>query len=172
MRTGFWLAACLGAAACSNVTALDAPRRPLSPGEPPTVREKSDEALAAKQYAVAWNHEFHAGGDRARLEAIFLAALADDAGAAEDMMEQLRAAHGGLSEGATARAKEVAAAEEGRGDWERAAEVLVLVASDAPAFEAAWDVYRRAPPKDALTVLETIQQARVEHEQAAGKRGP
>jgi hypothetical protein len=162
----------LALSACSNVASLDAPRRPLAPGEPKTVRAKSDEALAGKDYALAWNHEFHAGADRARLEAIFLAALEDDASPADDMHEQLAKAHGGLTPEASQRVKEIAGQAEGKEDWVRSAEIHLLTASDAPEFQAAWDVYRRAPPKAALSVLEEIQEARREHEEANARRGP
>jgi hypothetical protein len=168
-------AACLWAVAlagCSSVSSLDAPRRPLAAGEPQTVRAKSDEALSGKDYALAWNHEFHAGADRARLEAIFLAALAADAGAADDMFEQLGKAHGGLSPQAQARVKEIAGQAEAEGDWVAAAGVHLLAAADPPEYSAAWDVYRRAPPKQALSILEDIQDARKEHAEAGTPKGP
>jgi len=170
MRPACLLALLFGA--CSGVGAIDAPRRPLAGSEPQTVRQKSEEALSKKDYATAWNHELHAGADRSRLEAIFLAALAADDGDAEDMIGQLRQAHGGLTPEAQAKVKETATAAEGRGEWTTSAEIHLLAASDPPEFSAAWDVYRRAPPKDALAVLETIQEARKEHEEATAKRGP
>src|SRR5688572_1965377 len=120
MRIGW--AAILLLAGCSGVTSLDEPRRPLLPGEPPTVREKSEQALAAKDYGAAWTHEFHAGADRARLETIFLAALAADAGNADDMMEQLRKAHGGLTPASETRVKEIATRAESEKKWVHAAE--------------------------------------------------
>lgn len=158
--------------ACSRVGAIDAPRRPLAGPEPQTVRQKSEEALATKDYAAAWNHELHAGADRARLETVFLAALAADERDAEDMIGQLRQAHGGLTPDAQAKVKQISDAAADRKEWTRAAEIHLVAASDAPEFSAAWDVYRRAPPKDALDVLETIQEARKEHEEATAKRGP
>ena len=162
----------LALAGCSGVHSIDEPRRPLQGGEPQTVRQKADESLAKKEYATAWNHELQAGAAPARLEAIFLAALAADDGDAEDMIAQLRKSQGGLSSEAQAKVAEIATAAEGRGEWTRAAEIHVVAAKDPPEFSAAWDVYRRAPPKDALAVLETIQQARKDLEEAAAKRGP
>jgi hypothetical protein len=159
-------------AGCSSVTALDAPRRPLAAPEVARVEEQSKKAEGEKDYATAWNHEFFAGARRERLEAIFLAALRADAGPAEDMMAQLRKAHGGLTPEAQREVKKIADEEERKGDWERAAEVHVVAAADAPKYEAAWDVYTRAPSKDALAVFETIQGAREAHEEAATKRGP
>jgi hypothetical protein len=169
MRSACVLA--LALSACTSVSSLDAPRRPLDGSEPQTVRQKSDEATKKKDFAVAWNHEFHAGGDRDRLEAIFLAALEDGSSAATDMMAQLKKAFGGLSAPAQAKVNDVSERAE-KTSWVRAAEIQILAAADAPKFEAAWDVYRRAPPKDALSVLEAIQDARKEHEEASAKRGP
>lgn len=157
-------------AACSQVEAIDAPRRPLEGREPDVVRRKSDESAAAKDFASAWNHELHAGADRSRLEGIALSALEADAPGVADMLEQLRKAHGGLTEDARRRVAATAASLEAQARWTRSAEVHLLTADDPPAYGAAWDVYVRAPPKDALRILEKIQSARKDFEEETGKK--
>ena len=157
--------------ACSGPSALDGSTKPVAGGEAAAVRKKSDEALAKKEYELAWNHEVHAGKDRGRLEAIALAALEADDGAASDMFEQLRKAHGGLTEGGRSRVASIAVAAEGGGKWDRAAQIHVMTADDPPTYKQAWDVYARAPAKDALDILKRIEKARVAHEEAGKKPG-
>ena len=160
------------AAGCSGVTELSTRTRPLSGGETQAVRTKSDEMVAAKKFADAWDQEVQAGADRGRLEAIALASLEADTGPYEDMVEELRKKHGGLTPAGQAKVKRVAEAAEGKGDWKRACDVLLVTADDAPDYKAAWDLYARATGqnlKHAPDVLERIQKARTAYDEAHAK---
>lgn len=126
----------------------------------PEIRAKVDEATAKGRYADAWNLEAQTGTDRARLEAIALAALAADRGPYDDMLAALRGRFGGLSEAGRARVEEIAAGQEAVGRFDDAAATQLVAADDAPAFARAWDVYRRAPVDDALPILRAIERAR------------
>jgi hypothetical protein len=161
----------LGLVACESAAALDGAGKALVGAEAAAARRKSDEALANKEFAVAWNLEVHAGKDRSRLETIAVAALEAGAGDAEDMFEQLRKAHGRLTDGGRARVRALAVAAEGRGDWDRAAEIEITAADDPPAYAQAWDVYGRAPAKRALEVLRRVEKARAAREEAGSKPG-
>jgi hypothetical protein len=154
-------------AACSGVRGLSEAREPLLGDEPATVRRTSDAALEESRYADAWNLEASAGEDRTRLEAVALASLEADRGPYEDMLAELRTRFGGLSPAARARVDALVARRIADRQWSAAAEVEIVAADDAPAYRAAWAVYERTPPKDALAVLETIQKARKDHAPAA-----
>lgn len=158
-------------AGCSSAASLDTTNRPLSPAEAAIVSRKSDKALADKEYELAWNHEVYAGKNRERLEAVALAALEADAGVADDMLSQLKKAHGGLTDAGRARVKAATVKAQGAGNWERAAEIQVVAADDAPSYKAAWAVYAEAPAKDALSILKYIEKARTEFSEAGKKPG-
>jgi hypothetical protein len=153
-------AASLTCSACSGVRAPTGPTRPLAPNEVQVVRKKSEEAVQQKAWAVAWDQEIEAGADRGRLEDIMLASLAADSGPYEDMIAELEKKWGGLSESAQTRAATLASESEGKKDFKLATDILILTANDAPEYRAAWDLYGRAPPKNAGDVLERIQKAR------------
>ena len=167
------LAACAAlVAGCSGVQDLSTRSRPLSAGESQAVRTKSDELLAAKKWSDAWNQEAAAGADRGRLEAIALASLAEDRGPYEDMLDQLRKKFGGLSDAGKAKVRSIAETAEGKDDWKRAADVLIVTADDAPEYKAAWDLYGRASGdnlKHAPQVLDRIQKAREAYDEAQAR---
>jgi hypothetical protein len=147
-------------AGCTGVADLKETRRPLSGDEVTLVRKRADEALGEKRWQAAWDQEAEAGADRDRLEAVFLASLAADQGPYEDMLAQLRAKFGGLSDSAKTSVARLANEHEGKGEWKKAVDVLILTAEDAPAYRAAWDLYTRASLKAAPEVLHRIQDAR------------
>jgi hypothetical protein len=165
MRAGL-VAALLALAGCSGVADISESRRPLAPDEAAVVHKKADEALAAREWKAAWEQEAEAGADRGRLETIFLASLAADAGPYEDMHKKLVAKFGGLTPESMARAQRLANEAEGQGDWKRAADVLILVSEDAPRYRMAWELYARVPTKVAPDVLHRIQDARRDWEEA------
>ena len=144
---------------CAGVSDLSAPASPTLGSHAQDVRRKADEALAAGKFEEAWNLEAAAGTDRSRLEAIALAALAADKGPYEDMFPALRKKFGGLSTEARAKVDALAQERETAGHFDDAVDLQLVAADDAPAYAAAWDVYKRTPVKDALEVLERIQAA-------------
>lgn len=160
------VAASFALAGCTGVADLSEARRPLSADESVAVRKKADEALSERDWKDAWEQEAQAGGDRTRLEAIFLASLTADAGPYEAMHAQLVKRFSALSPEVAARVAGLANQAEGKGDWKRAADVLLLVAEDAPAYRSAWDLYARAPVKSAPDVLHRIQDARTAWDEA------
>ena len=147
-------------AACSGVKSLSEAREPLQGNEPAAVRRTSDAALKEERFSDAWNLEAAAGEDRARLEGVALASLEAERGPYEDMFAELRAKFGGLSPAARARVYALVVKRLGERRWTDDVEIELLAAEDPPTFKAAWAVYERTPPKDALAVLETIQEAR------------
>jgi hypothetical protein len=147
-------------ASCSGVREPTGPSRPLAPGETQVVRKKSAEAVAQKEWAVAWDQEVEAGADRARLEEITLSAMAADSGPYEDMVAALQKKFGGFTDAALARATALAHEFEGKGDFSRAVDIQLLIANDPPEYKAAWDLYGRAPVKKAGAVVDAIQKAR------------
>ena len=155
------LLACLGG--CSGVDSLGTAGPQLTDAERTDVRTQVDRALADKRYNLAWNQEAKAGADRSRLEAIALAALRDHSRHAGPMYAELRARHGGLSGEARAEvATEVEAASQA-GRWQRAVEIEILTADDAPDFRRAWAVYRAAPPDVGSELLAAILAAKEAH---------
>jgi hypothetical protein len=164
MRAGV-IAAVLLLAGCTGVADLDEARRPLAPEETSIVRKKSDEALAARDWKAAWEQEAEAGGDRARLEGIFVASLVADSGPYEDMHKKLVAKFGSLTPDTMARAVRLANEAEGKGEWKRAADVLILVSEDPPKYRLAWELYARVDTKAAPDVLHRIQDARAAWEE-------
>lgn len=161
MRLAVALAALL-LAACSGPTSLRSGRDPLvsDPAEVASVRAKVDQAVKEGQYADAWNLEAAAGRDRARLEAIALASLAADEGPYEKMFAELLGAFHGLTPEARARVGVESKKAMDASKWERAAEIELVAAEDAPAYKAAFAVYERTPVGDALGVLRKIERAR------------
>ncbi|MBL9087746.1 MAG: hypothetical protein JNM10_11455 [Planctomycetia bacterium] len=153
-----WVLA-LALAGCAGLSDLSAPASPSLGNHAQDVRRKADEALAAGKFEEAWNLEAAAGTDRSRLEAIALASLAADKGPYEDMFPALRKKFGGLSTEARAKVDALAAERETAGHFDDAVDLQLVAADDAPAYEAAWGVYKRTPVKDALDVLERIQDA-------------
>jgi hypothetical protein len=154
-------AICWSAAGCSGVSSL-ATTKPLvtDGGEVAAVHAKSDEAVKGGKYAEAWDLEAAAGQDRGRLESIALASLAADEGPYEKMFGELTKKFHGLSPEARARVgAESRKAMEAK-KWGRAADIELAAAEDAPAYKAAFGVYERTPPDDALAVLERIEKAR------------
>jgi hypothetical protein len=171
MRLGFvpgLLALALGA--CTSVADLGRPSKPLMAGEPAQVRKKSEEALRQKEWVLSWNHEVAAGADRSALEEIALQALDDEDGDAEEMFAQLRKKFGGVTEGAAARVKSMTEKAVDLGDWDRAAEIQILAADDAPTYRGAWDVYAVTPAAKAMPILEKIQKARADWQEAQARK--
>jgi hypothetical protein len=164
----------LAATACSRVAALDTRPMDLSEPERAAVREQADRSRGEKEWKDAWNQEVEAGADRARLETIALEAAADSDGDAKDMFAELRRRWGGLSETAQDGLARVLQKAEAEKDYGLAVEVLILAADDAPTYAGAWDLYRRAPPDEAVDILGEIRLAREAHarEAAEGSKGP
>jgi hypothetical protein len=153
-------------AACSRIDPIDKPPpSALSEAERGAVRTQVAKAVETRRWKDAWNQEIRAGGDRRALEDVAVKALADDDSSAEDMLDELRRRHGGLSPEGRAAIRQASQDEEARKDWARAAEILVAAAEDAPQYGDAWGVYARTPPNKALDVLDVIQEARREHEE-------
>ena len=154
----------LVASACTDLAALDgggtAP--PLAGAEQEAVREQVEKALAEKRFKTAWNQEVAAGADRARLEAIALAALEAQSGHADDMFVALRAKHETLSNGARARVDALVTTARQEGSWSRALELELMTADDPGDFARAWSVYRAAPTGVAPGLLEAIQEAKAD----------
>lgn len=148
-------------AACAGVSDLSGPAPRLG-DHVADVRAKADEARKAHRHGDAWNLEAQAGADRARLEAIALDALAADAGPYEDMLKALRAKFGGLSPEGRARVDGLVRDHEGAGRFDDALDVELVAADDPPAFAKGWELWRRAPAKDALGLLEKLEQARAD----------
>jgi hypothetical protein len=147
-------------AACTGAADLKGPDRTVPADASAALRRKADEALTEAKYADAWNLEAQAGSDRARLEAIAVASLDADNGPYEDMMKALRGKFGGLSADARSRVSAVTKKFEADRKWTDAAEVEIVTADDAPAYQGAWGVYTRTPVKDALDVYQRIEKAR------------
>lgn len=166
-RSAAWVLA-FALAGCAGVADLSSPASPSVGSHAQDVRRKADEALAAGKFEEAWNLEAAAGTDRSRLEAIALAALAADKGPYDDMFPALRKKFGGLSTEARAKVDALAGERESAGQFDDAVDVQIVAADDAPAYEAAWGVYKRTPVKDALEVLERIQDAAAKATPAAG----
>jgi len=156
----------LALAACAGVRGLDEDPLPLSTDERARVGRQVDKALEERRWTTAWNQAVDAGADRARLEGVALAALKDDDGAAEDMFEALLAKWGGLTPDARGRVTELVQQALRDRHWERAVEMELLTAEDAPAYAAAWALYDDAPPNKAEDVLQAITEARAEREKA------
>lgn len=155
-------------AGCAGVSDLSSPPSAGVADHASDVRRKVDEATAAGRYEDAWNLEAQAGTDRARLEAIALASLRAGKGPYEDMFAALRKKFGGLSTEARAKVDALALEREQAGRWDDAVDVQLVTADDAPAYEAAWEVYRRTPVRNALDVLEAIEDARAQATPATG----
>lgn len=169
-RSLVWVVA-FALAGCAGVSDLTAPASSGIGTHAQDVRRKADEALAAGKFEEAWNLEAAAGTDRARLEAIALASLAADKGPYEDMFPALRKKFGGLSTEARARVDALAQEREAAGQYDAAVALQLVAADDAPAYDAAWGVYKRTPVKDALEVLETIEAAAAKATPAASPAG-
>ncbi len=149
---------------CSGVASLSTTKSLVTSGdEVAAVRAKVDQAVIAGEYADAWDLEAASGKDRGRLETIALASLAADDGPYEKMFAELIGAFHGLSPEARTRVgAESKRAMEAK-KWDRAAEIEIAAAEDAPAYKSAFGVYERTPPSDALSVLERIEKARKRH---------
>ncbi len=156
-------------AACSGVTSLDEEHNALNARERTLVRSQADKALEAGEWSEAWDQEVHAGGDRARLESIALAALKDDSGSAESMFAELRRKWGPLSGGSRAALDTLVVDAVAERDWKRAMEIEITSADDPPkagddaervTFSKAWALFGEAPPNKASDLREMIQDAR------------
>jgi hypothetical protein len=159
-------ALCLLAGACASVRGLDEAPTPLSASEQARVARQVDSALEERKWDAAWNQAVEAGAERARLEDVALRALADDDGVAGDMFEALVAKWGGLTTPARERVSVLVGDAIARRDWERAVELELLTAEDAPAYAAAWGVYDQAPAGEAEPVLAAIVEARADRERS------
>ncbi|MHC5011680.1 MAG: hypothetical protein ACYTG6_12160 [Planctomycetota bacterium] len=167
LRTALVLSWTLLVASCSSPKGLDETPMSLSPDEAALVEEQVARAREAEEWTAAWNQAVDAGTDRSGLEAIALDALEADDGAAEDMLDALRRKWGGLTPAGRERVTALSRRAMGKKDYERAASIEVFAAEDAPAYAAAWRIYRETPPGDAEAVLEVIRSARAREEGAA-----
>ncbi len=149
---------------CRRPRRLDG--RGATPGD---VRRKADEALAAGKFEEAWNLEAQPAPTAPASRRSRSRPLAADKGAYEEMFPALRKKFGGLSTEARAKVDALAGEREAAGQFDDAVDLQIVAADDAPAYEAAWAVYKRAPVKDALEVLERIEAA-AKAEPAAGPR--
>lgn len=167
------LALVLAPLGCSGVRSLTDAREaagpPLGETEQAMVRGQVEDALQEKRFAEAWNQEVELGASRERLESIAIAALEDDDGDAADMVAELRAKWGGLSEGARTRVEDLVRERMAEGRFELAAELAITAADDAPAYTHAFRVYEQTPARKAADVLRVIQDARKEAEGSEGK---
>jgi hypothetical protein len=149
-------------AACATVRGLDEPALDLSGEEKARVERQVRIAIDEKRWSSAWNQAVDAGASRERLEGIAMGALEAEDGVVEDMLEALFAKWGGLTPAGRARVdallEEVLTAK--WVDWERAAEIAIQTAEDAPAYARAWEIYEAAPPDGAQSILEAIGEAR------------
>lgn len=118
--------------------------------------------MAAKRWKVAWNQEIEAGADRAQLQEIALAALADRSRHAGDMLAALHQRFGALPAAGRARVDGLVREAKSEGHWSRALDIELLSADDAPAFSQAWALYQDAPVERAPDLLEAIQEARAD----------
>ena len=157
---------CLILGACASVRGLDGDPLPLSTAEKARVGAQVDKAVATGEWDAAWNQAVDAGADRSRLEAVALAALADEDGVSSDMFEALIDKWGGLTPAARGQVSDLVRAGIGENDWDRAVEIELLTADDAPTYAAAWAVYDRAPANKAAAVLTAIGEARSDREKA------
>jgi len=150
------------ASACAKIRSIsDGPRR-IEPSERSRVEAQVENAIRDEEWAAAWNQLIDLGAPRDRMEDVALRALEADAGQAEDMLAALTAKWGGLSDAARLRGRKLAERAEKEGDWERAVEIEILLAEDAPHYHRAWEIYDRAPPTKAPQLLELIADARDE----------
>lgn len=179
MRFGFALGyavlAALGTsiAGCSGVSSLSTSKTLVTDGgEVAAVHAKVDQAVKEGKYADAWDLEAAAGRDRARLESIALASLAADDGPYEKMLTELIGAFHGLTPEARARVGAESKKSMEALKWDRAAEIEIAAAEDAPAYKAAFGVYERTPPSDALSVLERIEKSRRQLTSKTSPTGP
>jgi hypothetical protein len=159
------VAAC--AFGCAGVASLDDQGPALSDDERRAVRGQVDAALDAKSYKAAWAQEVAAGADRGRLAEIAVAALEHRSGNAGDMFAAMHAKWGALEPGPRARVSALVEAARRAGDWERALELEILAADDAPAYARAWAVYEAAPHDRAPALLDSVLEARKEHAERA-----
>lgn len=159
---------CLALGACSSLRGLDEDPVLLSGPEKARVQKKVDEAVEKERWAAAWNQAVDAGSGRDRLETLALGALADDDSDAVDMFEALLTKWKGLTPAARQQVDDLVQAElkERWPDWERAVEIELITAEDAPTYSAAWALYDDVPPNKAESVLEAITEARREREAA------
>lgn len=146
--------------ACASVRGIDDAPGSFSSQEKAKVEVGIDRALSDEEWGAAWDQAVSVGASRARFEAIALQALADDAGVAEAMFEALREKWGALTPDGRTRARALGAAAIREGDWERAAQIEILVADDAPAYAGAWAIYEQAPADEASDILRMIGKAR------------
>jgi hypothetical protein len=152
-----------GLSACSGVGSLTADAPKLTSAEKDSVRVQVEKALTQKRYNLAWEQEVAAGADRAQLERIALLALRGRSGHAESMLAALRERHGDLTPEMRALITQEAEAAKASRHWERAVQIELQAAGDAPAYEAAWALYRAAPADRAPGLLKAITAAKEAH---------
>jgi hypothetical protein len=159
---------------CTRVSSLDSEPMELTSQERSAVQAQVDRSREAKEWKDAWNQEVQAGADLARLEAIAVETAADGDSDAKEMFRELHAKGWTLSPAGRARLQAAVAQAQEKGDWDDAAEILILSADDPPKYAEAWALYEKAPPSDAEDVLEEIRKAREAHARdlAAAKERP
>lgn len=155
------LLACL-LSSCAGLSGLGDETPTLGPDEQASVHAQAERALAEGRFNAAWNQEVAAGADRERLEAVAVAALAGRSRHTEDMFQALHARFGPLGPTARERVTALVAEARGLGSWERAVDLEIQAADDAPAYTAAWALYRAAPADLAPGLLAAIQEARAD----------
>jgi len=142
-----------------------------APSEQDAIRHQVAQAVAAGRYKAAWNQEIEAGAERARLEAVALAALAHDSGQAEAMFAALRAKWGNLGPSSRARVEALVAEAKGLGKWTQALRLELKTADDPPAYKLAWALYASAPVDRASALLGDIKDAQADAKEAAAEAG-
>jgi hypothetical protein len=160
-------------AACSSPRALDEAPMDLSPEEGAAVMERVEQGIEQGSFVSAWNQAVDVGAGRETFERIALAALEERDAAAEEMLRAVRDKWGGLTPEGRQRVDRLSAEALRDGTVQRAVQIEILAADDAPAFSGAWRLYREVPQNRAPSVLEAIRDARKEHaereaEKAAG----
>lgn len=149
---------------CSDLSALDggggggAAVVPTATAQE-AIRGQAEKALDEGRYKMAWNLEVDAGGDRARLEAVALAALEGRSRHVGDMFAALRTKHGALAAGPRGRVDGLVAAARDAGRWSRALEMELFTADDPGNFSRAWAVYRQVPAEQSAALLPLLQDA-------------
>ena len=156
---------------CSSIGTLDGSAASPAPSEQEAIRQQVQQAVGEGRYKTAWNQEIAAGGIRADLEGIALAALKGNSGHSGDMFAALRSKWGALGADSRKQVTALTEAAETAGNWVRALHIELQTADDPPAFTRAWAVYAAAPVGRAPALLEVLQEAQADAAESAAADG-